>query len=361
VHGFWSYQRVASLVNFIFYKASMVAITMYFFGFFSGFSGTQFFNDAPYQLYNVMYTALPVIAVAVLDRVLPQSLLENTPEAYAQQKGTAFTASIFARWILRSCLHGLCIFFVPVLALDGRGVNVAAPGGQTHDWWVTSTVVYFAVVLVPTFMILYEMNSWTFLHMTAIAISVFTLYFCTWLINLLSAIDPDLYGVVDRIYANANAWLTLVMTVGIPLIVELTFRYAHRQFSPTYTEVLQEHDFIVHSFRRQASQPRTGAVIDEKEPSKPVKTPQSPARHDHTKAEALLHLKTLDAKSKEWVANVGSDKLQAAVIKSMLRFRNLTGSQYDSAAQARLQNHDKFVRSPNAAHGEDHKDNKEPA
>src|SRR5262245_61566818 len=87
VHGFWSYARMATLVNFIFYKASMVAMTMYFFGFWSGFSGTQFFDDPPYQLYNVVYTALPVIACAVMDRNLPANMLENTPEAYSQQKG----------------------------------------------------------------------------------------------------------------------------------------------------------------------------------------------------------------------------------------------------------------------------------
>ena len=105
VHGFYSYQRMAKLTNFIFYKvnfnfqsrprfsrdhnarlpllrsahidltdwccfifvarlvslfvqASLVAVMMFLFGFFSAMSGQQFFADAPYQLYNVMYTAL---------------------------------------------------------------------------------------------------------------------------------------------------------------------------------------------------------------------------------------------------------------------------------------------------------------
>ena len=52
VHGFYSYQRTSKLVVFIFYKASLVAVMMFLFGFFSAMSGQQFFADAPYQLYN---------------------------------------------------------------------------------------------------------------------------------------------------------------------------------------------------------------------------------------------------------------------------------------------------------------------
>jgi ABC-type dipeptide/oligopeptide/nickel transport system permease subunit len=37
------------------------ALTGYWFGIFSGYSGQQFFNDAIYQLYNVVFTALPIL------------------------------------------------------------------------------------------------------------------------------------------------------------------------------------------------------------------------------------------------------------------------------------------------------------
>jgi hypothetical protein len=50
VHGVWCYNRISFMTYFIFYKASLVAFTMYFFGFFSGFSGQQLFNEATYQV-----------------------------------------------------------------------------------------------------------------------------------------------------------------------------------------------------------------------------------------------------------------------------------------------------------------------
>lgn len=41
VHGYWSYNRIATLVVYIFYKTIMLRLAMFWFGFFSGFSGQQ--------------------------------------------------------------------------------------------------------------------------------------------------------------------------------------------------------------------------------------------------------------------------------------------------------------------------------
>lgn len=41
VHGHWSYRRIAELVLYIFYKAILVVAVMFWFGFFSGFSGAR--------------------------------------------------------------------------------------------------------------------------------------------------------------------------------------------------------------------------------------------------------------------------------------------------------------------------------
>jgi hypothetical protein len=45
VHGYWSYQRICALILFIFYKAALVAVCQYYFGFLSAFSGQQYFNN----------------------------------------------------------------------------------------------------------------------------------------------------------------------------------------------------------------------------------------------------------------------------------------------------------------------------
>ncbi len=50
---------------------------------------SQFYNDPPYQLYNVMYTALPILVLSVLDQELKASVLEDYPQVcmYDMQAG----------------------------------------------------------------------------------------------------------------------------------------------------------------------------------------------------------------------------------------------------------------------------------
>jgi len=43
-------------------------------------------------------------------------------------------------------------------------------------------------------------------------------------------------------------------------------------------------------------------------------------------------------------SSVKFENLQSALVRSMLRFRNLTGSYFDSAAQAKYQNHDSMLK-----------------
>jgi len=240
-----------------------------------------------------------------LDRSLPRQLLENTPEAYQQSKGTLFGPWIFTRWIIRAILHSLCIFFVPVLALGER--NVARSDGLTHDLWFTSTICYYAVVLVPTFMIWFEMQSYTLIHALAMASSLFTLFIVVFVINYLRSIDPDLYGIVNELYSSASFWFVLALTVSIPLIVELAFRAFKRHLAPTYTQMLQEYNYRVKQFYRNKND-RVGGSGDvrngdaktpESRPDFPraPKTPATQTKASRQREEVLDRLKLKDKKT----------------------------------------------------------------
>jgi magnesium-transporting ATPase (P-type) len=52
-------------VIYIFYKNALLVLPQFFFGIFSQYSGQNFYYDGFYQLYNVIYTAFPIIALGV--------------------------------------------------------------------------------------------------------------------------------------------------------------------------------------------------------------------------------------------------------------------------------------------------------
>lgn len=98
VHGRWSYHRIckvcsppaplsplslqsvhkintASLiflqvVTYFFYKNLTFTLTQFWFTFQTGFSGQRFYDDWFQSLYNVIFTALPVIIIGLFDKVL---------------------------------------------------------------------------------------------------------------------------------------------------------------------------------------------------------------------------------------------------------------------------------------------------
>ncbi|PNY01138.1 phospholipid-transporting ATPase 3-like protein, partial [Trifolium pratense] len=68
VHGRWSYLRICKVVIYFFYKNLTFTLTQFWFTFQTGFSGQRFYDDWFQSLYNVIFTALPVIIVGLFDK-----------------------------------------------------------------------------------------------------------------------------------------------------------------------------------------------------------------------------------------------------------------------------------------------------
>lgn len=60
--------RISEMIIYFFYKNMMFTIPQFYFAFFSGYSGQTVFDDWYVTLYNLIFTALPLIAKAVLDQ-----------------------------------------------------------------------------------------------------------------------------------------------------------------------------------------------------------------------------------------------------------------------------------------------------
>jgi len=240
VHGFWSYRRISILVCFIFYKAALIAILQYLFGFYSGFSGQQFFNDSIYQLYNVMFTALPIISLAVLDKQLPRNSCEDNPMVFASQKGVVFNALVFASWIFRSFSHAIILFFFALLGTSWN--NVVHSDGQVSDLWFFSTTVFFATALLPTFLIFTLMLSVNIFHIIAFLCSIVSIFLVITIINTEAffGIDTEITGVVYQMYMSPVFWLTLALSIAVPMILEILYLYIQREYFPTLTDLIRE-------------------------------------------------------------------------------------------------------------------------
>ena len=93
VHGRWSYRRVSKLVLYCFYKNTVFFLTQLWFIFFNGFSGTTLHDKWTIALYNLVFSGIPIITLAVIDRDVPASAAEKFPELYFQGQKNRFVSS----------------------------------------------------------------------------------------------------------------------------------------------------------------------------------------------------------------------------------------------------------------------------
>ena len=170
--------------------------------------------------------------------MLPAQFLQDNPRLYQLQKHTAFDPLIFAGWIFRAFLHAIIIFFIPYAAFGVE--NISQSDGSADGLWFFSTVVYYATVMVPTLLIMYDMANITFLHWVSIACSVASLFVVTLIMSYMTSLVPDLAGLVPLMYGSAMFWLILIITVGSCMVCELIWRAAMRELYPSVVQIFQE-------------------------------------------------------------------------------------------------------------------------
>ena len=123
-----------------------------------------------------------------------------------------------------------------------------------------------------------------------------------------------------QIYSNPSAWLVLLLTVSINLLLELAWRAYRQSRNPSVAQIYQE--ILRQPLQRREEATKPGLLS---QPSKSL-LPIHESKHEEA----------------EEIHTGNADVFKSQIVRAMLRFRNLTGSQFDSAAQAELQNHDAF-------------------
>jgi len=68
VHGRWNYMRVSELILYFTYKSIQFTVPRIIFTFYNGFSGQPIYDDFYMSLYNVLFTAVPLLVRALFEQ-----------------------------------------------------------------------------------------------------------------------------------------------------------------------------------------------------------------------------------------------------------------------------------------------------
>ena len=112
VHGSLSSYRLSRLIKYSFYKNISFAFVLFFYQFYNGFSGQALVDDISAAAFNVVFTSIPILLFAVLDRpVINFSTLIQYPQVYSASL-LPFSAKVFLGLQPAFCALTCCIVLI---------------------------------------------------------------------------------------------------------------------------------------------------------------------------------------------------------------------------------------------------------
>jgi phospholipid-transporting ATPase len=130
-HGREAYRKNSFLVIYMFYKNILFVMPLFLFGFLNAFSGQTFYDKWLYQLYNVGFTAFPVMFFCILDREYERHVFQTCPHLYGiGLRNERFNTFLFWTEILRAfCIAGVILLFC-FYGCDGLATYQSGVNGQ---------------------------------------------------------------------------------------------------------------------------------------------------------------------------------------------------------------------------------------
>ena len=146
MHGRECYRRNSEAVNYSFYKNMMLVVPLWMFGFFSKFSGTQIYNQAAYSVYNVFFTALPIIWFATFDFEYSKETLLSKPRLYyigLENKYMSGFASV--RYMFYAVWYSTLMLFLCFITIDGYAWSGSE--GKSGSLFIAGEFVFTMLVI----------------------------------------------------------------------------------------------------------------------------------------------------------------------------------------------------------------------
>ncbi|XVE84951.1 hypothetical protein DITRI_Ditri17bG0052900 [Diplodiscus trichospermus] len=240
VHGRWSYLRLCKVVTYFFYKNLTFTLTQFWFTFNTGFSGQRFYDDWFQSLYNVIFTALPVIIVGFFDKDVSSSLSKRYPELYKEGiRNMFFKWRVVAILAFFAAYQSLVFFyFVTVSSSTSQGSS-----GKMFGLWDVSTMAFTCVVVTVNLRLLMMCNSVTRWHYISVGGSILAwLLFIFLYSGIMTPYDrqENIFWVIYVLMSTFYFYITLLLVPTAALLGDFLYLGVQRWFFPYDYQIVQE-------------------------------------------------------------------------------------------------------------------------
>uniref|UniRef100_J3LND5 Phospholipid-transporting ATPase n=1 Tax=Oryza brachyantha TaxID=4533 RepID=J3LND5_ORYBR len=229
VHGHWNYQRMGYMILYNFYRNATFVFVLFWYVLHTGFTLTTAITEWSSVLYSVIYTAVPTIVVAILDKDLSRRTLLKYPQLYgAGQREESYNLRLFIFFMIDSIWQSLAIFFIPYLAYRKSTIDSASLG----DLWT------LAVVILVNIHLAMDVIRWNWITHAAIWGSIVATLICVMVIDSIPILPG--FWAIYKVMGTGLFWALLLAVIVVGMIPHFVAKAIREHFLPNDIQIARE-------------------------------------------------------------------------------------------------------------------------
>jgi len=148
VHGRYSYIRMTKLILYSFYKNLVFMYPQFWSGAYMAWSGQAMYHELVYTCFNLVFTSVPPLLMAFLEKDIDIPTISKYPQAYMTVKRDEYFSKTRISWWFASSLYtGLILYFFLILGY-GEGTR-SSDGREWGGFFVMqANIGYFVLTTV---------------------------------------------------------------------------------------------------------------------------------------------------------------------------------------------------------------------
>ncbi|CAG8454936.1 14685_t:CDS:1 [Funneliformis caledonium] len=237
VHGRWSYIRIAEMISCFFYKNVVWTIAMFWYQIWAGFSAQYLYDYTYILLYNLVFTAVPVMFLGAFDQDVDAKTSLKYPQLY--KRGILqedFTKSKFWLYVLDAIYQSIVCFFIPFGLFQYGSSHVTGLTNNGLD--DLGTLVAGAVVVTTNLYVGLNIMNWSWLAFVVICISILSFYIWVEFYSIWASIGFFRMDLI--LFSEIDFWLGILLATFISILPRFTVKYLHKSYWPTDTDIIRE-------------------------------------------------------------------------------------------------------------------------
>lgn len=238
VHGRWSYKRLAEMVPCFFYKNVVFTLTCFWYGIYTDFDGSYLYEYTYLMFYNLAFTSLTVIFLAVLDQDVSDTVSMLVPQLYRSGiLGLEWSQYKFVWYMLDGVYQSVIAIFFPYLIYYKGFLNMQGLPAD-HRFWM-GVVCCIVCVSACNIYILLQQYRWDWLSLVIYALLILVVFFWTGVWSAAVRVG-QFYKAAPQIFGSTSIWACMIMAIVVCILPRFTYDFLKRNFKPRDIDIIRE-------------------------------------------------------------------------------------------------------------------------